>query len=176
MSSIAHQVPRPLGRDLSEDELERFACELASRPELWIERVRHESDQRVYEELLAGDLHVTAWLICWMDEHDTGFHDHDVSAGAVAVVGGEVREQRLTIDGPPHDRVFGVGESFSFSPADIHRVVHAGIGPAVTLHVYSPPLSRMGAYTIDDDGVLGRQPLSHGEELRPPAPVSRGVV
>ena len=56
--------------------------------------------QRVYEELLS-DEHVTAWLICWMDDHDTGFHDHDVSAGAVAVVGGRVREERLAIGGEP---------------------------------------------------------------------------
>ena len=35
-----------------------------------------------YSELLRND-DVAAWLICWMDEQDTGFHDHDVSAGAV---------------------------------------------------------------------------------------------
>ena len=31
---------------------------------------------------------MTVWLICWMDGHDTGFHDHDGAAGAVAVVAG----------------------------------------------------------------------------------------
>jgi hypothetical protein len=56
------------------------------------------------------DEHMTGWLICWMDEHDTGFHDHDRSAGAVAVVGGQVREERLALDGRPRDRVFSVGE------------------------------------------------------------------
>jgi hypothetical protein len=83
-------VPRPRGRDLSGPELESFVRELAEQPELWIELVKHDADQRVYEELLS-DQHVTAWLICWMDEQDTGFHDHDVSAGAVAVVGGRDR-------------------------------------------------------------------------------------
>ncbi|MGD1057583.1 MAG: cysteine dioxygenase, partial [Solirubrobacteraceae bacterium] len=72
-------VPRPFGRDLSGPELEAFVSELADRPELWIHLVKHDSTQRVYEELLS-DEHVTAWLICWMDEHDTGFHDHDISA------------------------------------------------------------------------------------------------
>ena len=62
-------------------------AELAERPELWITWSSHDSTQRVYEELLS-DEHLTAWLICWMDDHDTGFHDHDVSAGAVAVVSG----------------------------------------------------------------------------------------
>jgi predicted metal-dependent enzyme (double-stranded beta helix superfamily) len=165
-------VPRPRGRDLSGPELEAFVGELADRPELWIHLVKHDSSQRVYEELLSDD-HVTAWLICWMDDHDTGFHDHDVSAGAVAVVSGAVCEQRLRIDGPPRDRRFATGDTFHFSPADIHRVRHGGGDPAVTLHVYSPPLDRMGAYLIGADGVLARQSVSSTEELRPIEPTPR---
>jgi predicted metal-dependent enzyme (double-stranded beta helix superfamily) len=159
-------VPRPRGRDLSGPELRAFVGELAERPELWIHLVSHDVSQRRYEELLSDD-HLTAWLICWMDEHDTGFHDHDVSAGAAAVVSGAVLEERLAIDGPPHQRTIKAGESFHFSPADIHRVRHAGSDPAVTLHAYSPPLLRMGAYVIRDDGVLARRPMSYEEELRP---------
>jgi predicted metal-dependent enzyme (double-stranded beta helix superfamily) len=168
-------VPRPRNRDLDAPELEAFARELADRPELWIDQVRHDASQRYYEELLS-DEHVTAWLICWMDDHDTGFHDHDISCGAVAVVSGAVREQRLRIDGPPRDRVYKAGGSFHFSAADIHRVRHARSDPAVTLHVYSPPLLRMGAYEIGEDGVLGRRSVSCREELRATEYVARRVV
>jgi predicted metal-dependent enzyme (double-stranded beta helix superfamily) len=159
-------IPRARGRDLSGPELRSFVAELADRPELWIHFVKHDSTQRVYEELLSDD-HLTAWLICWMDDHDTGFHDHDCSAGAVAVVSGAVREERLAIDRAPRDRTFAVGDVFHFSPADIHRVRHAGADPAVTLHVYSPPLLRMGAYVVGDDGVLARHSVSSADELRP---------
>jgi predicted metal-dependent enzyme (double-stranded beta helix superfamily) len=159
-------VPRPRGRDLSAPELEGFVAALADRPELWIDFVRHDPTQRCYEELLS-DEHLTAWLICWMDDHDTGFHDHDGSAGAVAVVSGAVREERLTINGRPRTRTFAVGDVFHFSPADIHRVRHAGSDPAVTLHVYSPPLLSMGAYRVVDGGVLARHPMSPAEELSP---------
>jgi predicted metal-dependent enzyme (double-stranded beta helix superfamily) len=158
-------VPRPRGRDLSGPELELFVNELADRPELWIDLVEHDRSQRVYRELL-DDEHLTAWLICWMDEHDTGFHDHDVSAGALAVVSGAVREQRLAIDGPPVDRAFRAGGSFHFSASDIHRVRHAGDDPSVTLHVYSPPLVKMGSYVIAERGVLERHPVSYRDELR----------
>jgi predicted metal-dependent enzyme (double-stranded beta helix superfamily) len=161
-------VPRPRGRDLSGPELETFVSELASQPELWIDLVKHDASQRVYSELLS-DEHLTAWLICWMDDHDTGFHDHDTSAGAVAVVSGGVREQRLVIDGPPRDRAFAAGATFHFSPADIHRVCHFGVDPAVTLHVYSPPLLRMGAYEVGGDGVLARHSVPSSEELLPRA-------
>jgi predicted metal-dependent enzyme (double-stranded beta helix superfamily) len=164
--NLAPSVPRPRGRDLSGPELQAFVAALAERPELWIHFVKHDSTQRQYEELISDD-HVTAWLICWMDDHDTGFHDHDRSAGAVAVVSGAVREERLAIDGPPRERTFAAGDAFHFSPADIHRVRHAGSDPAVTLHVYSPPLDRLGAYAVDDDGVLARYPVSSAEELRP---------
>ncbi|HEY7934638.1 MAG TPA: cysteine dioxygenase family protein [Solirubrobacteraceae bacterium] len=159
-------MPRPHGRHLDGPELERFACELAARPELWIDLVSHDSQQRTYEELLS-DEHLTAWLICWLDDQDTGFHDHDISSGAVCVVGGRVREQRLRIGGHSQDRNFAVGESFHITSSDIHRVRHAGEGPAVTLHAYSPPLERMGAYIIGQDGVLRRQSVSQEEELRP---------
>lgn len=159
-------LSRPRGRDLSGPELEAFVAELADRPELWIHLVKHDASQRLFEELLSDD-HLTAWLICWMNDHDTGFHDHDTSAGAVAIVGGRVHEERLAIGGAPRNRAFAAGESFHFSPADIHCVRHAGAGPAVTLHVYSPPLRRMGAYVIAADGVLARHSVSSAVELRP---------
>jgi predicted metal-dependent enzyme (double-stranded beta helix superfamily) len=164
-------LPRPHERDLSGPELEAFVRELAIRPELWIDLVKHDTNQRVYEELLS-DQHLSAWLICWMDDHDTGFHDHDISAGAVAVLGGRVREERLAIDGPPRKQTFAVGESFHFGASDIHRVRHAGEGPAVTLHVYSPPLLRMGAYVIGSEGVLERHAVSYTEELVPLQPTT----
>jgi hypothetical protein len=159
-------IPRPWGRELSGPELETFVGELADRPELWIHLVEHDATQRHYEQLL-GDEHLSAWLTCWLEDHDTGFHDHDVSSGAVAVLSGAVREQRLAIESPPRARTLTAGERFHFSPADIHRVTHAGSGPAVTLHAYSPPLLRMGTYVVGEDGLLARHSMSHLEELRP---------
>lgn len=48
-------------------------------------------------------------------------------------------------------------------PTAIHRVLHSGTGPAVTIHAYSLPLRRMGAYRIGADGALEReaQPFEH---------------
>ena len=71
------------------------------------------------------------------------------------------------LGGPPAARTLEAGESLSFNASDIHRVSHAGTEPAVTLHAYSPPLWRMGAYEILDGGRLRRHSLSYAEELRP---------
>ena len=152
--------------ELDGSALESLVRDLAADPEVWEHLVRHSPDQRHYEELRRDD-DVAVWLICWMDDQDTGFHDHDLSGGAVAVVQGEVAEDRLALGGPPVTRVVEKGDSFHFTASDIHRVRHVGERPAVTIHAYSPPLWRMGAYEIASDGGLRRHSLSYAEELRP---------
>jgi predicted metal-dependent enzyme (double-stranded beta helix superfamily) len=159
-------IARPQDRDLDRPELEDLVARLVARPDLWAHLVRHDPGERVYEELLR-DNHLAVWLICWMEDHDTGFHDHDRSAGAVAVAQGAVIEDRLRLGQSPSSQTFGAGRAFSFAASDIHRVRHGGAGPAVTIHAYSPPLWRMGAYEIRPGGELSRHSISYAEELRP---------
>ncbi|HET7443528.1 MAG TPA: cysteine dioxygenase family protein [Solirubrobacterales bacterium] len=159
---------RPTGRDLTNEELLAVANQIAARPELWSNHVEHDPNQRTYAELLR-DEHLDVWLICWSEDHDTGFHDHDLSAGAVAVVAGSVREERLVLGRPvdaPITRTVSAGSSFDFGASDIHRVLHAGGAPAVTIHAYSPPLVRMGSYAIEPNGQLRRHAVSYETELR----------
>jgi predicted metal-dependent enzyme (double-stranded beta helix superfamily) len=158
-------------RTLSQAQLRALAAAVASDERQWRQLVRHEPDRRVYEELLLDEpmfaQSVGMWLICWMDDHDTGFHDHDGSSGAVAVAAGALRDERLSLNGKPRSRIYRGGECFDFGPSDIHRMSHAGGGPAISIHVYSPPLQRMGAYVVEADGVLRRTTISYTQELRP---------
>ena len=115
--------------ELDGSALESLVRDLAADPQVWEHLVQHSPDQRDYEELRRDD-DVAVWLICWMDDHDTGFHDHDLSGGAVAVVPGRGRR------GPARTRrsagdadVRRAGEAFHFSAADIHRVRHTGATP-----------------------------------------------
>ena len=147
-------------------QLRALVADLTAREDLWRPHVRHVADERTYE-LILHDERVMVWLICWMDDHDTGFHDHDTSAGAVCVVEGRIREERLRLGAPPRVQTFGAGAVFDFTGSDIHRVAHAGGGPATTLHAYSPPLWRMGAYELQADGTVRRHAISYAEELRP---------
>ncbi len=159
-------IRTPANRDLAQPELRRFVRDLVLRPDLWEDLVHHDPEARTYEQLLR-DQHVEVWLICWMDDHDTGFHDHDVSAGALAVARGRVREERLGLGGSVIERTLEAGGAIDFAASDIHRVTHAGNTPAVTINAYSPPLWRMGAYEIRDSGELQRHSISYAEELRP---------
>jgi quercetin dioxygenase-like cupin family protein len=138
---------------------------LAAEPDRWAHLVRHDPTQRVFERVI-DEPEVEGWLICWMPGQDTGFHDHDLSSGAVTVVSGAVLEERLGM-ARTSSSIYVPGDTFDFSAAEIHRVTHSGALPAVTLHAYSPRLRRMGAYAVSRDGALERHPLGYGEELRP---------
>ena len=147
------------------DQLERFVEALAATPQRWEHLVRHDDDTRVYEQIWDSD-DVNAWVICWSEDQDTGFHDHDDSAAAILVIDGQVREERLRLGAAPESRVGGAGTTLFVPPTAIHRVLHAGARPAVTIHAYSPPLTRTGAYRVGPSGELERASLTYDEELR----------
>jgi predicted metal-dependent enzyme (double-stranded beta helix superfamily) len=152
-------------RPLDVTELRELATDLAAQAPLWRAHVRHDPQQRTYHPLLHTE-HAVVWLICWMPGHDTGFHDHDGCSGAVAVVEGAVREERIRWAHVPASRTVQAGGGFEFGPADIHRVLHAGTRPAITVHAYSPVPRLMGAYVPGPDGILQRHVVPEGEELR----------
>src|SRR5438067_944172 len=93
---------------LTPEALTLFVLELANDPARWHQHVRRSDGDRVYEQIWS-DEDVNAWVICWSEDHDTGFHDHDESAAAVAVISGRVREERLTIGAQPLGRELGAG-------------------------------------------------------------------
>jgi predicted metal-dependent enzyme (double-stranded beta helix superfamily) len=147
-------------------QLRELVAGLAADPRRWSHLVRHDRGQRVFERLI-DEPAVEAWLICWMPGHDTGFHDHDLSSGAVTVVSGAVREERLgMLPAEVSARVYAPGDTFDFTASEIHRVTHAGAQATVTLHAYSPRLRRMGAYAVASDGALKRHPLDGLREYR----------
>lgn len=142
--------------ELSTTELITLAQSYAADPDSWAPHVRADTEHRACHRLLEAE-HATVWLLCWMPGQETGFHDHDGAAGAVAVVRGAVVEQRLRLGGAPAARTARAGDAFSFEGCVIHNVGHAAGAPAVTIHAYSPQLVRMGAYAFDEDGELRRK-------------------
>ena len=107
------------------------------------------------------------WLLCWTPVNDTGWHDHDISSGAVAVVAGELVENNLPGRRSPSGRRGSVRASRSRSAPTTSTGSTAPSAARSRVHAYSPPLWRMGQYAVDDDGVLRRVSLSYADELRP---------
>jgi len=158
-------LPSLPARNLDRDELEMLVHQLAGDPERWRELVGYSDEERVFVSLYRDD-YVDVWLLCWTPQNDTGWHDHDISSGAVRVVHGALTESNPRIGGHPAVRVVQAGEAFSFGPDHIHRLTGER-EHSVSIHAYSPPLWRLGQYAITLDGVMRRQSISYADELRP---------
>jgi hypothetical protein len=163
----------PAEHDLSPRELQSLVDDLAHRPELWRDRVAFSDESRHYVSLYRDD-HVDVWLLCWTRGNDTGWHDHDISSGAVRVVQGAINEHNPRIGGDHHLATVPAGASFRFGPEHIHRLT-GGTDDTVTIHAYSPPLWRLGRYSIDGDGLMRRVSVSYADELRPLDPTELPV-
>src|SRR5919201_2509777 len=152
--------------DLDPAELRELVARIAADPAQWQQLVRRDATDRHFAQLWRDD-HVDVWVISWANGNDTGFHDHDVSRGAVAVVEGELVEERLVVGGPPRVLRHRAGDTFDFDASHVHRMRQDAATPAVSIHAYSPPLWRMGADVVEPDRTLRRRPVSYAEELRP---------
>jgi predicted metal-dependent enzyme (double-stranded beta helix superfamily) len=166
--SIRDRTPAlsPPGRLLRPDELAATAATIAARPAMWRHLVDANPSRREYESLYV-DEHLGVWVIAWMPGHDTGFHDHDASCGGVAVAEGTIREQRPVLDGPARTIDPVAGGSFCFDADEIHRMVNVSDAPAITIHAYSLPLKRMGAYRVEADGSVRRRAIGWDTRLEP---------
>jgi hypothetical protein len=115
-----------------------------------------DPDRRWYRQL-RDDGAVDVWLIGWAIGQATELHDHGGSLGGLTVVSGVLAEHRWA----PHrggirTRRRRAGRSQSFRLGHVHDVVNPGVGPAVSVHAYSPPLTVMSYYALDPDATLRR--------------------
>jgi predicted metal-dependent enzyme (double-stranded beta helix superfamily) len=142
---------------------------LAAAASLWRGRARHDGTERHAVRLLATERY-EAWLIGWPPGHTTRAHDHGGSAAAIVVVEGALEERTLAADGGARRRILAAGSAGVALAADVvHDVGAAGLDPATSIHVYSPPLSTMTFY--DEDGVPDGVLVVEDE-----APVLRGAA
>ncbi len=79
-------------RDLA--GLTQLVRSVAASPHRWADLVRYRAGERWYQRLEQTEKH-ELWLLSWLPGQRTGFHDHCGSAGAFAVVRGELREHTV---------------------------------------------------------------------------------
>ena len=128
--------------------LAETAGALAAAPDEWLRRVRLSPEGRWYERLHRDDDH-EIWLISWLPGQATGLHDHGGSRGAFAVALGDLEERDLATT-----RLVSTGQSRAFGPDYVHEVRNVSNAPAVSLHVYSPPLTVMNRYELTGSGLI----------------------
>jgi predicted metal-dependent enzyme (double-stranded beta helix superfamily) len=154
------------GRTLSPAECEAIARDVTACREDWegVELTPTESGTRAFA-LLHEDEHVEVWLLSWLPGHSTGYHDHGTSNVGFCVAQGALVEQQLRLADPPSELVLGPGDARAASSDYIHCLDWREGEPALSVHVYSPPLSVVGQYRIADGGVLRRETQSGRDEL-----------
>jgi len=116
-------------------------------------------------ELLASSDSFEAWVIGWPPGGTIELHDHGISAGAVAVAGGELVETLVSEsdDGSvsTSSRRMPAGTSWAMGRRHIHDVVNDSYLPAVSVHVYAPRLTTMTHYRIVGGRLLAEKTVRY---------------
>jgi cysteine dioxygenase len=144
------------------EELSRFDIDLDDLAEHL-----HFSERAYRRNLVRAGEGYHAWLLCWKNGQRSPIHDHKGSSCVIRVLRGTLTETLFEVAPNGHvkatfSRDFGEGSLVGSEDADIHQVsnLQAGDADLVTLHVYAPPLHRMGTYSLYD--------LSRGFEVWDP--------
>ncbi len=115
------------------------------------------SDRGYQRNLVRAGPWYHAWVMCWKNGQRSPIHDHAESSCALRVLRGTLTETRFEF--APNGQVKGTssrdlsaGGICVTADADMHQVsnLQAGNADLVTLHVYSPPLLRMGTYSLTE--------------------------
>ena len=142
--------------------LDRLATHLAETT-LGFEDVRAHAvfGTRTYRRnLLYTGPAYQALVLCWRNGQRSPIHDHRGSSCGVRVLRGVATETRFTLSPngmilATSSRELAEGSVCASQDADIPQMsnLQAGEADLVTLHVYSPPLLRMGTYSLTDRSV-----------------------
>jgi len=103
--------------------------------------------RRQWRRLISTDA-FDAWVIHWPEGGSVDPHDHGGSTGAVAVVQGELTEVRPTGERLVVEQLVP-GAAHLVPTGTVHDIVNRASCAAVSVHVYSPPLSTMVFYGPD---------------------------
>lgn len=113
-------------------------------------------DEGCYKRnLVFGNEHFSALLLCWRSGQMTSIHNHAGSACLVRIVEGTATEVTFTWSScgtlfPAQTRIAAPGTEVSSFDQDIHLMGNLeGAGKdLISLHIYSPPLSKMKLFSL----------------------------
>ena len=110
-------------------------------------------------------------------DQSTELHDHAGSLGALTVVWGELTERFWTTGATAPDgrmylreRTLGPSVGKGFPVGHVHDVLNVRSEPAVSVHAYSPPLTAMSYYEVDERGALRRTRSELTDDPEPDVP------
>lgn len=157
------------GLDLGEGrldtgQLETVARAVAARDDLYEDLIVDDEEQRWWLLLYQSEAFEVK-LLTWERHQSSNWHDHGGSSGAFVVARGTLVERH---GAPDHVSIeaarFSTGDYASFAPGYVHDILFESGKPAVSIHVYSPPLSGLTIYDSSPYGFIAREFIP--EEVR----------
>jgi quercetin dioxygenase-like cupin family protein len=100
-----------------------------------IENLWFSSEGRAVQRIYASHLS-DVLLVCWEPGQKSSYHNHDISESVVIVLQGE-----LIFCGSDHERCVSVNGIVITPRYVYHQIRNDGPERAVTLHIYTPPLT-----------------------------------
>jgi Cysteine dioxygenase type I len=116
-------------------------------PRLW------RAGARSWELVASGDL-FEAWAISWPPGGSIELHDHGGSSASIAVVAGQLVENRVVADDVGglvvQSHTIRPGITLALDGSHVHDIVNVAASDALSVHVYSPRLTSMTYYRLQD--------------------------
>jgi hypothetical protein len=139
---------------LSRSRMKEIVRGVAGSPGAWERLVRMDPDNRWHQRLYsAADYDV--WLESWLPGQTTGWHDHAGTSGVLVVARGELEERVSVLNGVfTQVRHVPEGVTRRMGRRQVHNLANASLAPAVSIHVYSPPLGATRGYEIGAMGLM----------------------
>jgi cysteine dioxygenase len=148
------KLPARREEGLAPGEMTRLIQELSRRRPAWDLLAPHVafSADGYLRKRLYRDADWEMLLLCWLPGHKTVVHDHGGSVGAVVVLTGQLDECQYQLNEP--GTPLGMAQYRCFTPSEvaledvqtIHKNENRGEVPAISLHLYSPPLRVLNSY------------------------------
>jgi DMSO/TMAO reductase YedYZ molybdopterin-dependent catalytic subunit len=117
----------------------------------------HFSDRDYQRNLVRAGRWYHLWVLCWKNGQRSPIHDHKGSCCAMRVLRGTATVTPFAFAPNGHVKPLGsddraAGSVIGSQDSDLHQVsnLQAGEADLVTLHVYAPPLLKMGTYSLTD--------------------------
>ena len=165
-------IRTPEARALRTDELAALAERFAEDVRAGCYEIKADASRRWHVRIHQGEA-VDVWLISWTESQRTELHDHGDSRGVFTVVEGTLTEAVWTGDALEH-RSVDSRQTVTFGSAYVHDVYNEAKEVAVSVHAYSPPLSRMSYYDVED-GELVTLATTWTDDPETPAPTYGSV-
>ncbi len=142
------------GTALAADELTLLAARLAAPIDA---TTAHRGGPTRWWRPLGATSRWDAWLEGWPPGDAIELHDHGGSTAVVRVLAGRLLETWLDDGGGLRRRRLEAGSSVWLPRQHVHDLVNVDAVPALSVHVYSPPLRTMTWYAPTPRG--GAVPL-----------------